>query len=136
MTPADKYLFDLNGYIIVRNVFSPEEIRTANRIIDKHASLLRERVDDSVKNTAKGSGLAGEEGKARSDMGGVLEWGEDSAIFQSVLSHTKLVPYYHTLVGQGYRLDHLPFVISATKGCEGHALHGGTIDVVTGEVTT
>ena len=26
MKPCEKYLFDLNGYIVVRNVFTPEEV--------------------------------------------------------------------------------------------------------------
>ena len=30
LPPTDQYLFDLNGYIIVRNVFSEEEIAAAN----------------------------------------------------------------------------------------------------------
>lgn len=30
MTPTEKYLFDLHGFLIVRGVLSPEEVASAN----------------------------------------------------------------------------------------------------------
>jgi hypothetical protein len=30
MTPTEKYLFDLHGFLIVRGVLSDEEVRSAN----------------------------------------------------------------------------------------------------------
>jgi hypothetical protein len=32
MTADEKYLFDLNGFIVVRNVLSPEEVAVANEV--------------------------------------------------------------------------------------------------------
>ena len=46
MTPeleTARYLFDLNGYLVIRNVFSPEEIAIGNEGIDRHLSTLHER---------------------------------------------------------------------------------------------
>ena len=34
MSHADKYLYDLTGFLIVRNVLSPEQLRLANAAID------------------------------------------------------------------------------------------------------
>jgi len=42
-SPTDKYLFDLNGYLIIRNVFSDVEISEANKAIDSHIPALHER---------------------------------------------------------------------------------------------
>lgn len=30
ISATDRYLFDLNGFIVIRNVFTPEECETAN----------------------------------------------------------------------------------------------------------
>jgi len=62
------------------------------------------------------------------DLGGCLEWGEESKVFRSILAHPKLLPYYRMLMGHGYRMDHLPLLIAQDQGSEGFALHGGRID--------
>ena len=36
------------------------------------------------------------------------------------------------MLGEGYRMDHLPFAILQNKGSEGFSLHGGTIDCKNG----
>lgn len=34
-------------------------------------------------------------------------------------------PYLQTLLGSGYRMDHMPHLMLSDKGCDGHNLHGG-----------
>lgn len=46
-------------------------------------------------------------------------------VFRNVLTHPRLLPYYTTLLGHGYRLDHQPLLIVQGKDSEGFALHGG-----------
>ena len=133
MTDDERYLFDLNGYIIVRGVLTPEEVQTANEIITKHEHEMIERKDDALRNAKEGTKLYGS-GPGRKDLGGVLEWGHvESRIFQSILAHPKLVPLFHGILGKGYRMDHLPFVLAQDYGAEGFQLHGGTIDCGSGE---
>lgn len=132
MTEDQRYLFDLNGYIIVRNVLTPEEIKAANQAIDNHAHEFVERKDDELRNAKIDSKMRGL-GPGRKDLGRVLEWGPESRVFQSILAHPKLVGCFHDLLGQGYRMDHLPFVIAQDYGGEGFSLHGGTIDCSSGE---
>jgi len=131
MSEAERYLFDLNGYIIIRNVLSAEEVAEANSVIDKHQDAMIERKEDALRNTVKGTKFSGT-GTGRKDLGGVLEWGEDSKIFKKILAHPRLVPIFHGIVGKGYRMDHLPFVIAQDKGAEGFQLHGGTVDCNSG----
>jgi ectoine hydroxylase-related dioxygenase (phytanoyl-CoA dioxygenase family) len=50
-----------------------------------------------------------------------------------MLAHPRVVPVLHGILGKGYRLDHIPFVIAQDKGAEGFQLHGGTVDCVSGE---
>lgn len=134
MTEDERYLFDLNGYIIVRGVLSPEEVAEVNSVIDNHKHEMIERSDSALRNTVNGTQFSGT-GPGRKDLGGVLEWGPESKIFKSILAHPKLVPFFHGLLGKGYRLDHLPFVLASDKGAEGFQLHGGTISCTSGEYT-
>ena len=128
----EKYLFDLNGYIIVRGVLTPEEVKAANDAIDNHESDFVQRNAKELRNAKENTPLYGT-GPGRKDMGRVMEWGEESKVFKSILAHPKLVPYFHGLLGKGYRMDHLPFIIAQDEGGEGFQLHGGTIDCTSGE---
>jgi ectoine hydroxylase-related dioxygenase (phytanoyl-CoA dioxygenase family) len=133
MTDDERYLFDLNGYLIVRNVLSAEEVAAANAAIDSHAHEMVERSDPALRNAARGTALAGS-GPGRKDLGRVLEWpAAESKVFRSVLAHPRLVPIFHGLLGKGYRMDHLPLVLCQDCGAEGFQLHGGTVDCATGE---
>lgn len=132
MTEDERYLFDLNGYLIVRGVLSPEEVQLANDMIDKHAEGFVQRSSPALRNAVKGTKLYGS-GPGRKDLGQVLEWGSDSKVFKSILAHPKLVPLFHGILGKGYRMDHLPFVLAQDHGAEGFQLHGGTVDCKSGE---
>ena len=133
MTATEKYLFDLQGFLVVKGVLSPAEVAAANAAIDTRAAAggFCERTGAVLRNTKATSGamMTGDGTTGRLDMGGMLGWpGADSAVFRSVLAHPRLVPYFETLLGQGYRMDHMPLLIASEKGCDGFSLHGGTVD--------
>ncbi|MGK3735157.1 MAG: hypothetical protein ACI8RD_005450 [Bacillariaceae sp.] len=133
MTEDERYLFDLNGFLIIRGVLSEEEVEEANRAIDRHSDEMVERSDDELRNAKVGSRFFGK-GPGRMDLGRCLEWGEtDSKVFKSILAHPRLVPIYHGILGKGYRMDHLPMVLAQNMGSEGFQLHGGTVDCTSGE---
>ena len=49
MTPEDKFLFDLNGFIVVRNAINETEVSNMNAAIDEHIDKARPRyVDDKI----------------------------------------------------------------------------------------
>ena len=49
MTPEDKFLFDLNGFIVVRNAINETEVSKMNAAIDEHIDKARPRyVDDKT----------------------------------------------------------------------------------------
>uniref|UniRef100_A0A7S1Z3A8 Uncharacterized protein n=1 Tax=Ditylum brightwellii TaxID=49249 RepID=A0A7S1Z3A8_9STRA len=128
-----KYLFDLNGYVILRKVFTNDDVKAANDAIDKHIKdgFLHER-----KGKLRTSGLYGRESSAlagdgetgRFDMGGMLGWERPFCEpFRSVLCHPAIAPFLNEVLGAGYRLDHSPLLIAQEKGSEGHTLHGGAV---------
>ena len=85
MTESERYLFDLNGFLVVRNVLNAEEVRAANEAIDRHITSAVERSDVSLRNAKPGTPMYGS-GPGRKDLGGVLEWGSvDSHVFKSIL---------------------------------------------------
>ena len=71
MNEDEKYFFDLNGYIVVRNVLSAEDIALANEAIDRHADQIRERIGE-LSLSAGSKALEGSTG--RGDLGGALLW--------------------------------------------------------------
>jgi len=135
MTDDERYLFDLNGYLIVRGVLTSDEIRRANDVIDLHRDEMVERSDPALRNArADGSPLLYGTGPGRKDLGRVLEWpGDESLVFKSILAHPRLVPLFHGILGKGYHMDHLPFVLAQDQGGEGFQLHGGTVDCKSGD---
>jgi ectoine hydroxylase-related dioxygenase (phytanoyl-CoA dioxygenase family) len=132
MFEEERYLFDLNGFLVVRNVLTTEQIKEANDAIDAHAESFVQRKDDALRNAVAGTAMYGS-GPGRKDLGKVLEWGPQSKVFKEILAHPRLLPLFHGILGKGYRMDHLPFVIAQDKGAEGFQLHGGTVDCVSGE---
>eukprot|EP00439_Symbiodinium_sp_Y106_P059986 s2602_g8.t2 len=99
-----------------------------NEAITAHSSEIKEREDGDLRNTRSGSALSGDGHTGRRDLGGMLGWPKPHCQpFREVLAHPKLLPYLVELCGAGYRMDHLPLVITSCKGSEGFHLHGGPL---------
>ena len=122
MNEHEKYFFDINGYLVVEDVLTPEEVAACNEAIDQNSDRVRERTEEN--SLARGSSaLVGEQG--RGDIGGMLTWpGGGSQPFRDLLAHPNVVPYLINVLGDGFRLDHL-YGIQMRKGTEGQVLHGG-----------
>jgi len=131
LSQKHRYLFDLNGFLVIRNAFSPEEVAKANAAIDANADKLKERkgkLRTSALYGRESHALAGDGETGRIDGGGLLGWDAPHAdVFRSVLAHPSLVPALTDLMGAGYRLDHSPLLLAMNKGAEGHTLHGGAV---------
>ena len=124
MNEHEKYLFDLNGYLVVENVLTPDEVALCNEAIDRHANDIRERVDElSLSGGSKTlEGITG-----RGDLNGMLGWEKPwCEPFRNMLAHPKIVSYLHGIFGKGFRMDHNPGLITMRKGAEGHVFHGSS----------
>ena len=126
MSSDERFLFDLNGFLVLRGILSPEEVAAANAAVDAKQSLLHARDTPALRNTKPGSPL--DASGPRLDMGGMLFWEQPHCdVFRTMLCHPKLVPYLTELCGLGYRLDHQPLLLAQERDSEGFSLHGGPI---------
>jgi hypothetical protein len=126
-----KYLFDLNGFLVLRNVFDQDMVARANAAVDAHLDRLHERKGELRTSGLYGresQQLAGDGATGRKDLGGMLGWeAPHREPFRELLCHPAVAKALHELVGVGYRLDHSPLMIAQEKGAEGHTLHGGAV---------
>ncbi len=124
MNEDEKYLFDLTGYLVIKEVLTPEEIARLNEGIDHHA----EQMDPIDRSLAGGSeALAGT--SRRLGLGNMLAWEQPwCEPFRELLAHPGVKPYLDEVLGEGYRLDHGPGLIAMDAGCEGGILHGGGVE--------
>lgn len=103
MTDEERYLFDLNGYLVVKNAVAPAALARLNEWLDGQG----ERLDPTGKGTIK--------------PGGTLLWGPE---FRALLDNPVVLPYLRELLGDGLRLDH-EYAIFSKQENAGLALHGG-----------
>ena len=47
MTDDEKYLFDLNGYIVIEGLLSPDDVAAANAAIDRRIDTMR--IDNRIR---------------------------------------------------------------------------------------
>lgn len=102
MTDTQKYLFDLQGFLVVEDALSKAECDELNKLIDENHP-----------------GVDEDSGKLHS--GGFLTWGQP---FVDLLDHEAVMPLLKFMLGDGFRLDHY-YQIRMQKGAERLGLHGG-----------
>jgi len=105
ITEQEKYLFDLQGYLVVPNALSAEQIAVLNALVD--AKLSAEVAPDAPNHR----------------FGRILNWGKPTL---DVLDNPRILPKLETILGDGLRLDHeYCDVIRSRRGPIGFNLHGG-----------
>ena len=86
------YLFDLNGFIVVKGVLSAEEIQAGNAAIDAHHDAIRQGSQGSTAQDSEG--MAGTQG--RGNMGDLLALPQPHrAAFTNLLACAPLRPLPH-----------------------------------------
>lgn len=101
MTPEEKFLFDLHGFLVIKNVLTPEEVAELNALADEKLPWV--------------------EGRTGMRTSRVSQWGMPC---QRLMDHPKIVPYLLELIDSKFRLDH-DYCIFMRKGDPGGHLHGG-----------
>ena len=120
MSEREKYLYDLQGFLVVKDFLSAAEVSALNEAIDANPDKCPEYGGP----TAVGTPLEGKYPQFR-NCRGVLTWEQPwCQPFRDLLAHPKIIPYLNTLFGRGWKLDHNVEVLNATEGCAGLSLHG------------
>ena len=122
MNAKERYLWDLNGHLIVRNALTDEEIKAANEAID----FCSDRITPGQANRLS-AGSTFLQGQGRPGLRGtnLLDIEKPHCeIFRRLLAHPAIMARLKVMCGHGFRLDHGPQFIGGVKGTSGHALHG------------
>ncbi|MBM3215354.1 phytanoyl-CoA dioxygenase family protein [Candidatus Poribacteria bacterium] len=105
MTDQERYLFDLQGYLVIPEALSAEQLSALNAILDEY--IARECAPDMTTKR----------------FGGMLHWGD---VYRDLIDNPSVVPYLEETLGSRFRLDHVYLdVIRSGKGPIGTILHGG-----------
>ena len=124
-----QYLFDLQGYLVIENALSSDEVETLNRLIDQ------QNLPPPVESTRFGSAPTLASSLVRRESGvpesmatadkaaavgaGFLGWG---APFCNLLDHPAIMPVLRMRLGDAFRLDRL-YGMNMSKGMSYGGLH-------------
>ena len=97
MNDREKYLFDLRGYIVVKNALTPDQVA------DLSSRLEARRNTDDRRHFGSDRTVFRTEDDAAWSAPSLLEWG---GAYIDLIDLPTVAPYLETLLGTGYRLDH------------------------------
>lgn len=98
MTPEERFIFDVQGYIVLPNVLPSERVQRMLADMEEHG--IREPENDSTK----------------SRFGGFLSWGEE---WRALIDDPHVLPILSELLGPRFRLDHAYGMAMCAEGKEG-----------------
>lgn len=120
MNVTERYLFDVNGYIVVENLIGDDLLARLNEAIDHCGERI---VTENYQLSDGATAFAGE--SRRREFQDALSWPRPYCEpFRELLSLPAALPYVLELVGDGFRLDSMRGTIMSV-GTEGFTLHGG-----------
>ena len=107
MTEHERYLFDLQGYLVVRDALNAAEVAALNDALDEQIAALPDQDWSSHRFLE------------------LLTWG---AAYRDLIDHPTLLPYVVDMVGDHVRLDHTYLdIIRGGLSPIGATLHGGRV---------
>ena len=130
MDDYERYHFDVNGYIVVEDILTTDEVAALNEAIDHNPDQINIRKGELLlSGAAKQHGgkaaplLKGSHG--RGDIMNILNWPKPwCQPFRDLLTHPRTMRYMLELIGDGFRYGNANG-ISMTAGAEGFLFHGG-----------
>ena len=103
-----QYLLDLQGYLVIENALSAEELATLNAILDRQRLPAPERGERARFGHAP-------------DGAGFLQWGEPLC---DLLDHPRILPVLRRRLGDHFRLDRLFGTVGRMRWSKLHADYG------------
>ena len=129
MTELEKYMFDLNGYLVLPGVLSDKEVDEINALMDEVLGDWHIKTNSGHIITGFDEETAKEENTDRKKnavgfySGRLLDWG---APVRKLVGHEKVLSYLIEVTGRTLRLDHQYAILMRAKPASaGHGMHGG-----------
>jgi hypothetical protein len=130
MTEFEKYLFDLNGFLVVEDALSTEQVEALNAAIDHNRDRIsiRERRLDGRSDEDGGDASEGLRGKqGRGEFGDSLFWPEPwCRPFRELLTLPAAMEWMIGTIGDEFCFSGFQGIIQVA-GSEGQILHGGGV---------
>ncbi len=105
MNELERYLFDLQGFLVIENALNGDQIAILNSLLSQQIALSDNRESSWLR------------------FDNLLSWGKP---FRDLIDNPKIVPYLSSLLGRRFRLDHeYVHLIRQGTGPIGSMLHGG-----------
>lgn len=116
MNEQEKYLFDLRGYVVVKQALSPAQVKDLSDRLETERAIEGGRLFGSDRTQFRQ-----DEDRAWS-ASSLLEWG---GTYIDLIDLPTIAPYLETLLGTNYRLDHDYIHIVSPDNRAKLYLHGG-----------
>ena len=122
MTEYEKYLFDLNGYLVIDEILSPEQLTAFNAAIDHHRPT-----DDRLPPRSLDGGSEALRGQHGREIFNGLNWDEPwCRPFRDLIALPTALRYMVDTIGDDLRFESFTGIANSA-GSEGQLLHGGGI---------
>lgn len=120
ISDREKYLFDVNGYLVIRNALSAKQVAGINDIIDRHGYDGRDRTRYGFYKTHL---------ESHAELRELIDLPRIVAYLKAFMGVEENVPHFFAMHRRSLvRLDHIYFVFS--EAGRGHELHLGNIPYV------
>lgn len=120
LSERECFLFDLNGYVVVRKAITASHVDRLNEAIDRHP----EGMAWSTIGPGPSKTLAGSQRRKGFKLDPLQLPEPDSNPFRELVLNGVARRYLDSLLGRGWRLDSAPEIIISDNGAEGMCLHG------------
>jgi len=116
--PKEFFFWDLNGYLVVRNVMSEEHLKLANEAVEKFS-------DKIVVGSELSGGSKTQAGSGRPVLGGLTDLPEPYCQpFRQMVDHAAVISRLLWMKGSGFRTRG-GSLFAQVKGSSGQSLHDG-----------
>ena len=116
MNDQEKYLFDLRGYVVVKNAL------TSDQVEDLSSRLEARRKTGGPRRFGSDRTVFGADRDTAWSAPSLLEWG---GTYIDLIDLPTIAPYLEALLGVGYRLDHDYIKVVNAEHTNKLYLHGG-----------
>lgn len=128
MTDRERYYWDLNGHLVVRNLLTARELKAANDAIDyveNRCANGRDEESDFLRESAQPRFMGETLTRTRNNIPFLLMLRPPHCDpFRRMISHPRTLSLLRFMCGRGFRLDHGPQFIGGLPGIANHHLHG------------